>query len=338
MEETSTPKARPELVKSISEHLQVETYVSPGHDHAFITEIADFYRWIYNNTPPAGHFLYYPESGDFRSPQKVFSTDPAQFVDISLMDTLDPLPQHPDTGESPIVWHDPKTVQRIIQAKLLKNGFASILRECGSGHICGLAFGHVTTLRKQFRLEGWENPLHYAGKNSPGGNRSFSDFLDRLNTVVSHNRELATIPELQKTDGRFVPDSHIHSWNSVAIAPRYQGHHFLFPLLNGYFSTIPSDVSLNYPTVGESRVGSTSYELFHAAGYQDVPDILSSKPRECLTELDSTIIVNSSSRIAEAYSKSAKDFVREHLRPYRKQSRSTSGIQGQPLLGSRVSP
>ena len=277
--------------------LCVESYVAPDIPSQLIKNIANFYRYIFNNN---GNYLVFPTSLEFLSPTEVFEKTQGETVDLETMDSLTEFPLHPETGEKAIFWHDPKTTLAIIRTKLKKDSHVTILKNIETGSIEGLSFGNKTTLRQQFESEGWRNPLYYAGKEKPEHTRNLQNFLNIMR---------AKIPQYLGHFGnsKISGDYQVYSWNCLTTSPRFRGIENLLALTSQYFASIPESIKEQLPVISEARFQSTCYQLLTMAGYLDVPGILAEKDILKKQE-DSLIMIAPLSMIAHNFSLSSREF------------------------------
>ncbi len=290
----------PKLTVNLEKHgLCVESYVSPDIPPQLIKDIADFYRYIFNNN---GNYLVFPTSLEFLSPAEVFNkTDgEIEIVDLKTMDSLTEFPLHPQTGEQAIFWHDPETTLAKIRTKLKQDSQVTILKDLETRSIEGLSFGNKTTLSQQFESEGWRNPLYYAGIEKPEHTRDLQNFLNIMS---------AKMPQYlgQLRESRIYSDDAIYSWNCLTTSPRFRGIENLLALTSQYFASIPESMKKQLPVISEARFQSTCYQLLTMAGYFDVPGILAEKDILKKQE-DSLIMIAPLSVIAQNFSLSLREF------------------------------
>ena len=277
--------------------LCVESYVAPDIPPQLIKDLADFYRYIFNNN---GNYLVFPTSLEFLSPTEVFDNTQGETVDLETMDSLTEFPLHPKTGEQAIFWHDPETTLAKIRTKLKQDSHVTILRNLETGSIEGLCFGKKTTLRQQFESEGWRNPLYYAGIEKPEHTRDLQNFLNIMRAKMQQYFG-------QFGNSKIFGDDAVYSWNCLTTSPRFRGIENLLALTSQYFASIPESMKKQLPVISEARFQSTCYQLLTMAGYFDVLGILAEQDILKKQE-DSLIMMAPLSVIAHNFSLSLREF------------------------------
>ena len=137
-----------------------EVLTPPEITEEKITEVADFFRLIFNNDwpewvvcPPCDSTL---PNGMRLSAMEVYKTD-GQAVPLETMDTQPKIPDCPCCNEKMKIFHDSeKTIQRMSE-RLKGDGYVSLLKDIKTGKAEGLVYGYGSTLQHQFESE-FQNP------------------------------------------------------------------------------------------------------------------------------------------------------------------------------------
>lgn len=274
----------------------IETVNSEELDEEKLTEMIDFFRFIFNNTF-AGQYLVYPSVGQPISTQEVFGTQPDEFVSLEKLDSFDPktYPKHPETGESAVFWHDPKVTIEKFAEKSKQNAHYAVFRNLETGEIAGIMFGHKCSIKDLFASEEWENPLLYSGVEIPENMRSFEEFLIKLNK----NLKKKGLEELNA-------ESEVYGWNCIATHPDVRGLEHLTKLTKTFFEMIPQEMKDELLIVGETKYATRAHALFKTAGGIDITGILTDSDK---TEKgDPVIIVGPLDYAAKIFCLSQKEF------------------------------
>lgn len=277
--------------------LGVESYAAPAIPVDLVNQVADFYRYIFNNN---GNYLVFPTTLEFMSPAEVFGKSEGEIVDLVTMDSLTEFPVHPQTREQAIFWHDPDTTLSRILTKLKQDSHVTILRDLETRSIEGLCLGNKTTVRQQFKSEGWQNPLYYAAREIPQHNRNLQNHIQKLRTKIQ---------QYSAEFGNCIisGDDIIYSWNCLSTSPKARGIGNLLALTSQFFASIPKPIKQQLPVISEARFQSTSHKLLTMAGYIDVPGILSEK-QTLQKNVDSLIVMAPLSTVARNFSLSPREF------------------------------
>jgi len=228
-----------------------------------VAEIARFYRYVFNNEK--GHFLVFPEAGEFVHPRVMIPGPEDEYVDLDVMDSLDPqsFPAHNKTGERAVLHHDPDmTVQRLHE-KLDEDGYVSLIRDHSTEEIVGFTLGYGGGLEKLFRNE-WGNKYLYAADQPSKHDRDFNSFLSLLRQTWG--------------DESLNSDSEVFCWNCVATTAQAHRAKQMGPLMQQFFAAIPPKTfRKDLYVIGEVEKGTRAHEIFKALGTKEVPGVLEGK-------------------------------------------------------------
>lgn len=275
---------------------QVETYTSHEMHPQVIREVSDYYCYMFNNN---GHYLVFPESFRFISPQEFFGRE--DYVSLAEMYSVKELPRDPETGEQAVFWHHPKITSTIITEKLLNNAHLALLRDRDTHQISGFAFGYQSTAYDMFIQEGWENPFYYAGIKPPQHQRNFNDFLRKVRRAILNNTN--RFPKFARGDEFFGPGSKVYAWNCVGKSPEVKGKRYFWDIMRNFFAIIPDNTKEQCLEFGDARFQSRGYEIFKSAGFIDVPGVFLPEDKE-LEKGDSILVMTSLSEASSFFSRS----------------------------------
>ena len=252
--------------------LRVETYTGDNlrDDPVLCRSIADLYRFIFSNQNR--HYLVFPSTLEFVAPEEIFREQEycGEYIDTAVMDDLAEFPMHPETGESAIFWHHPRKTREELERKFLKNAVLALLRD-SLGGIAGMTFGYFATAKEIFEMEGWQNPLLYAGIERPEHCRDVNACL----------RTLADFLDLQD----LAPDHEFLCYNCVAVDPALRGSKYVFSLIVRFLESLPREKRNAY-CLSEVLFRSRAHEIYGVRGMRIVPGILNPghepNPMDCV--------------------------------------------------------
>jgi predicted GNAT family N-acyltransferase len=277
--------------------IEIETITSIELNDEKLKEIANFFRFIFNNLYD-GQYLTYPSIGTPISVQQVFGVDKDTCVPLEQLDVYDTsqFPVHSETDEKAIFWHNPEVTFQRFKEKSKKDAHFAIFRDCETEKIAGLIFGHICTLKEAFETEEWENPLYYSSIKNPEQFRDFQVFLNNINKKLKSH-------DLQQ----LYPDSLVYSWNLIATRQDVRGLKYFLKLMKHFLNLIPKEIKKNLIVIGEAKHKSTAYTYFKMCGLIDVPGILTDG--ETLKKDDPHILVGSLSQLAQTFSLPLEEFI-----------------------------
>ena len=131
--------------------------------------------------PNEGHYLVFPSSMRFMSPQEVFSTK--AYVPFDDLMSLDEMPKD-STGKSAVFYHHPEITRKILHKRMTSPDSVTTILESSSGNVEGFVIAEVSDLRDLFQNHGWCNPLMYSGLERPEHCRSAEDILQQINSSL----------------------------------------------------------------------------------------------------------------------------------------------------------
>jgi hypothetical protein len=226
-----------------------------------IKEIADWYRYMFNNENE--HFLAYPSTGEFISPWEFFNRPQGEYVSLAEMDAVRPedLPYHPQTEERAVVFHDPELTRQQLLRQLGQNGHISILRDNATNEIVGLTFSYLASLRETFDREWYDDYVYCADHQNPD-RKNWSDFLASLNLARQNNQ----LPPLRA-------QSEVFCWNCTTTGPQARGLKPMLTLTKNMIESLSPEKrrDKNISIVLHTKVGSTGHQLLQAVNAIDVP-------------------------------------------------------------------
>jgi SAM-dependent methyltransferase len=229
--------------------------------------IADFYRFIFSNQNC--HYLVFPSTLDLIAPEEMFREQDCrgEYIDTAIMDGLKNLPMHPLTLESAIFWHHPQTTQEELQKKFEKEVILALLKD-SLGSIVGVTFGYFASAEEIFEMEGWRNPLHYAGIERSEHCRNVNECL----------RIIAEFLDLKALE----PSDEFLCYNCVALDPVLHGSKYALLLIIKFLESIPAEKRNTY-ALSEVWFRSKAHHIFNARGMKVVPGLLNSAHEPSLT-------------------------------------------------------
>lgn len=229
-----------------------------------IAELSENYRALFANE--YGQYAFYPSELSPLPPSHFFGSE--DFIGLQKLDALD-LEEypHPETGESPILWHSPEVVKKRF-SHLAEDGQLAIVRDGNHDRIQAFTFGYSSSLSDAFKNEEWGNPVNYSGLSEHPNIENIDTFLEAINESLSEN------PETFSTCNSISADSPVYVWNCFGVMPeaRRQG------LMKEITSRLSESVRNNIPDTNlgvlESQPGSLAFNIFKAAGAVEVPKAL----------------------------------------------------------------
>ena len=290
---------------------KIETYTSVDITPELISEVADFYRYIFANS--FGTYLFYPSEGVAISPQEVFDVSPDTYISLEQLDGFSPehFPIHSQTGEQALLWMDLQKTYQCLWEKLKEHGHLSILRDITSDKIMGIIFGHICSIREEFETEEWENPHHYSLLESDQFYRSFDQYFHAVQKAFEQHRW--KFPEF---DAELSPDTQIYSWNTIATDPAIRGNPQVLEMSKIFFDTIPEKIKNSLLVIGETPFQSRAHKMFRTSGALDVPEAFREQfwgnlKNAGIKKDDSIIIMLPLNDFADTFSLSPRDFVKK---------------------------
>lgn len=266
---------------------QIEGYEGADITPELVRELGEKFREIFSNGYGYGQWIFYPSDEQPLSPQQVFKTD--HYFPLSELDTVDlGKLKHPETGESPVLCHDPKTLYEKLLKKLAGQGQLAILKN-SLGKILAFSFGYRAAVQEAFQNEEWENPVNYSGVQPLSGLRSFEFFLEALN---------------QKTPEPLQADSPVYVWNCMAVDPELEGRGELLKITKKLFSLVPEEWKQNLMQLGEVPPGTKPHHMFKKAGMVEVPAL----GKKGAAENKIVIVMGALAEVAKNFSLSTEEF------------------------------
>lgn len=274
----------------------VEALSSVELNEQILKEISDFFRFIFNNSY-GGQFLTYPSIARPISAHAIFGKDKNEYIPLNKLDNFDPstYPEHPETHEKAIFWHDPEITIKRFTEKSAHNAHFALMRDIETNEIAGLMFGHKCTVRQVFESEEWQNPLYYSGIENPKQYRDFQNFLIKINNVLRNNG-------WQEIDS----NTEIYGWNCVATRQDARGLENLLRMTKRFFEIIPDEFR-DLTIIGETIHQSRAHALFRTGGALDVPGIL--VPGSEISTSDPQIAVASLEEFSKTFKLSPENFL-----------------------------
>lgn len=252
--------AKPRSVEILAGgYLRLETYTSGEITPELLQEIADYYRYIFNNEN--GHYLVYPSTGEFVSPQALFGSED---VSLELLDQFTDYPYHPSTHEQAQVFHDPHKTYQKIKEMLGSNASIILLREQNSEKVVGMTFEYEASLETIWKSE-WKNKYSYMKTQEPAYDRSFEEFMSALKKAFAQEDYTATIDE----------QASFLCWNCTAITKKHRNTDNFLKMIQR-LHTLALEQNPGHPrfTLFESMLNGTAYTLLSAGGAFDIPGVL----------------------------------------------------------------
>lgn len=239
--------------------LRLETYTSAEMTPELLQAIADYYRYTFNNEN--GHYLVYPSTGEFVSPQVLFGLED---VSLKVMDQFTHYPYHPVTHEQAQVFHDPHKTYQKIQEMLESNASIVLLREQVSEKIVGITFEYEASLETIWKKE-WSNKYPYMKTQDPAYDRSFEEFIGALRKVFIQEGHTETIDE----------NTLFLCWNCTAITKKHRNTDNFLKMIQR-LHTLALEQNPRHPRFAlfESMLDGTAYTLLRSGGAFDIPDVL----------------------------------------------------------------
>jgi SAM-dependent methyltransferase len=238
----TTAEKKPSLItprsKENLDNSQIRNLTSPEITQNEIELVARLYKTIFDN---AGHYLINPRSGEFFSPADIFGEN----REFSFEELMNP-PHKIDkkTGEELDFFHHYETTERNIGKKLKDNAFLSLLGEVG------FTFANLTTPRKAFSKEGWEDSLSYS-KAKSSKKRSWKDFLTKINAAIKTNHQSLNV----SSDFQLQEDSKIITINAIGILSQARGKEDGIHLAKKLLEIIPPSLKKTCLDLAEATPG-----------------------------------------------------------------------------------
>ena len=231
-----------------------------------ISELSASFRELFSNE--YGQYAFYPSEMKPLPPRHFFKED--GFVDLEHLDTLD-LSQfpHPETGEHPVLWHAPDTVEDRL-SHLSHNGQLSISRSFKTGKIDAFAFGYSASICEAFKTEEWHNPTNYSGLTNPKYLRDFDVFIESINEALRDNESSFG------KQASLRAESPVYIWNCFGVMPEARRQGLMKKVSRGLAKMIQASGFDGDIGLLESQPDSLAYRLFKEAGAIEVCGALDS--------------------------------------------------------------
>ncbi len=232
---------------------------SDAIDFNRLLEIANFYRFIFNNANR--HYLLFPTEDRFISPAEFFQCPDNEYVSLDKMDSIGQFPVNPLTGEEAIFWHDPLVTFNKLYEILKKRAYVSTVRDYDN-KLIGVAYAYIADLKRIFFNE-WSHKHCYAKKQFDDYRYDFDEFND---IFVSYFKKEEQI--IIKPDAEFI------CWNCTALDKACRGIniikmlHKLFSLIHDRNAFIPRFLLM------EVSPGGKVYDLCIHFKAKEIPGLL----------------------------------------------------------------
>lgn len=172
-----------------------------------IAEIADYYRYTFNNTFPK--YAVCTDCETHASSKEVFNVGRKDYVPLEEMDKECNLPDCGDCGEQMKFFHNPEaTFEKLSKVFSEKEGKITLVKSEDTDEVKGMVFGYYDTLEGAIETE-WGHPYNYMKQEDQAEDLKF-DVKGAAQKMIEGG--------VQTDD-----EGRVFCWNCTILAPEVRG-------------------------------------------------------------------------------------------------------------------